>query len=76
MSRGTNAIRTARREFQCSHRSYHLIRKGDLYLYSACPPEHEVNSSKKWWIIRSCLRCADHYGLHSSATLAQLAAKT
>lgn len=75
MSRSTYEIRRCRKDVQCTEASYHTIRRGDLYLYSACPPEHEANMGKKWWIIRACLRCAEQFGLHSSDTRAQLAAK-
>lgn len=61
-------IRIARKEHQCTERSYHTIRPGDRYLYAACPPWHDINRSKKWWIIKACLRCAEEFGLHNSDT--------
>lgn len=66
------AIRTARRDRQCSEHSYHTIKKGDRYLYAAMPPWHEFNDWNKWMVIAACLRCADHYGLHTSETMKQL----
>lgn len=41
---------------------------------AACPPEHDGNSSGKWWTIRACLRCAEKYGMHNSDTRKQLEA--
>lgn len=70
--RGTYGLRKARKEHVCTKASYHTIRPGDVYLYGACPPEHEANGSRKWQYIRACLRCADHYGLHTSDTRKQL----
>jgi hypothetical protein len=61
-------IRVARKEHRCSEESYHVIRPGSRYLYAAGPPWADWNSSKKWWVIRACLRCADRYGLHTSDT--------
>lgn len=75
MARGVYEIRRCRKEIRCSERSYHTIRAGDLYLYGACPPEHEANSGRKWWIFKACLRCADEFGLHNSDTRKQLAEK-
>lgn len=61
-------IRRARKQHVCTERNYHLIAPGDLYLFAACPPWHDVNSSRKWWVIRACLRCAEEFGLHTSET--------
>lgn len=66
------AIRTARKDRKCTGRSYHTIRKGDRYLYAASPPWHEFNDSGRWMVIAVCLKCADHYGLHTSETMKQL----
>jgi hypothetical protein len=64
-------IRKAKKEHQCSERSYHTIRPGDLYLYAACPPWHEMNrTGKRWMYIRACLRCANEFGMHTSETRA------
>jgi hypothetical protein len=65
-------IRVARKEHRCTERSYHTIKKGDRYLYVACPPWHEMNRGKKWWIIKACQRCAEEFGLHTSDTRKQL----
>lgn len=71
-------MRRARKEHRCSEKSYHCIGIGDVYLYGAIPPEHEMNRTRKgdarrWEYIRACLRCANEYGLHRSDTLKQLA---
>lgn len=73
MSRYRYRLQTAAGEYQCTERSYHVIRPGDLYLYGACPPWHEANQSRKWWVIKACLRCAREFGLHNSDTRVQLA---
>lgn len=70
--RGTYGLRKARREHRCTEASWHTIATGDVYLYGACPPEHEMNGRRKWWVIRACLRCAEQYGLHNSDTRKQL----
>ena len=69
----TTTLRRATKEHRCTERTYHTIRPGDLYLFAAAPPWHEVNQSGKWWVIKACLRCANEYGLHNSATRRQLA---
>jgi hypothetical protein len=66
----------ARKEHTCTERSYHTIKPGDLHLYVAAPPWHDMNSSRKWWVIRACLRCADEFGLHTSDTRAQAEAES
>jgi hypothetical protein len=59
----------ARKAHQCTERSYHTIKPGELYLYAACPPWHEMSRrNDKWWIVRTCLRCANEFGLHTSET--------
>lgn len=65
-------IRRARKVHQCTERSYHAIRPGDLYLYAECPPWHDMGDGRKWWYIRACLRCSDEFGLHTSETRKQL----
>lgn len=70
--RGQYRLRKARKEHRCTERSYHTIRVGDVYLCGDCPPEHEANMGRKWWIIRACLRCANEYGMHNSDTRKQL----
>lgn len=65
-------IHIARKAHQCTERSYHTIKPGDRYLYSACPPWHEMNRGKKWWVIRACLRCAKEFGMHTNETKAAL----
>ena len=73
--RGTYRLRRCRKEVQCTEKSYHTIRKGDWYLYAACPPEHEYGRDDgKWWIIRACLRCVNEFGMHNSDTRKQLEA--
>lgn len=72
MTVATTRIRTARKAHQCTERSYHTIRPGDRYLYAACPPWHEFARSKRWWIIKACLRCAAEFGLHTSETRAEV----
>lgn len=67
-------IRVARKSHQCSERSYHAIKPGDHYLFVCAPPWHDMNSSKKWWIIRACLRCAKEFGLLDSELRAVVAA--
>jgi hypothetical protein len=61
-------IRTARKDHQCTERSYHTIKAGTQYLYCQAPPWHEMNRGKKWWVIRACLRCASEFGLHTNET--------
>jgi len=75
MSRMVYRISRAAKQYTCTEHSYHRIEIGALYLYGACPPEHEANGTKKWWIIKACLRCAEQYALHSSDTRKQLAEK-
>lgn len=72
--RGDYKIRRAKKAHACTEQSYHTIKPGDLYLSASCPPEHEMNRGKKWWIIKACLRCASEFGLHTSDTRAQLEA--
>ncbi len=63
-------LRRARKAHRCSEQSYHKILPGDLYLYDACPPWHEMNRThkgeKRWEYIRACLRCAKEYGMLDS----------
>lgn len=75
-SEGT--IRRARVARTCSECGWRKISPGEQYLYAACPPWHDANSTRprRWWIIAACLRCADHYRLHNSVTRAALAAET
>lgn len=75
MSRGTYAIRRARRKYWCTETGYHIIHPGDLYLCAECPPEHESNRGRKWWTIKACLKCAEEFGLHTSETRKQLEGK-
>lgn len=65
-------IRVARKEHRCTEMSYHTIRPGDQYLYAAAAPWHDMNQSKRWWVIRACLRCANEFGLHTSETRKQI----
>lgn len=58
----------ARKPHQCSERSYHTIAAGDLYLRCVMTPWHDCNSSRKFIMIKACLRCADEFGLHTSET--------
>lgn len=76
MSRGTYTIRRARREYRCTETGYHSIYPGDLYLCAVYPPEHDMNDSRKWWVIKACLRCAEKFGMHTSETRKQLGAKS
>ena len=66
--RGCYKIRKARKLHVCTEASHHVIGVGDRYLCGECPPEHEANRGRKWWIIRACLRCADRFGLHTTET--------
>jgi hypothetical protein len=66
-------IRRARTEKTCSEHSYHLIRPGDLYLAQRMAPWHDMNQTKKWVVLYTCLRCAEHYGLMCSDNRQQLA---
>jgi hypothetical protein len=76
MSRGTHEIRRAAKEFYCTWRRGHLIKKGDLHLYSAMPPEDELYGDRKsWQVWRVCLPCAERELLHTEKTRAQLEAK-
>lgn len=61
-------IRRARKEYRCTERSYHTIKPGDQYLYAAAAPWHDVNTTRKWWVIRACLWCANHYAMHTQET--------
>ncbi len=65
-------IRRARVQHTCTERSYHKIMPGDLYLNAVCTPWHDMNSSKTWWVIKACLRCAKEFGLHTSDTLKRI----
>lgn len=70
-------IRTARKTYQCSERSYHTIKPGDRYLHQVCPPWHEMaRTEKKWNVIRACLRCANEFGMHTSETREALCTTT
>ncbi len=69
---GGTWIRKTRKQHQCSEQSYHTIKPGDLYLSAVAPPWHDMNTSGKWWVIKACLRCADHSGLHTSDTRKKL----
>jgi hypothetical protein len=71
MSRGRYVLRTARKSRQCTECGTY-IEAGDRYLDGSCPPEHEANSSRRWWLIRACLPCCDRYGLHNTATRTQM----
>ena len=64
-------IRRARKTYQCSEASYHTIQPGDRYLYGVLPPWHEVARSRKFEVMRACLKCADKFGLHTSETRQQ-----
>lgn len=75
MSRGIYAIRRARRLHRCTETGYHSIYSGQLYLCAEMPPEHDMNDSRKWWVIKACLKCAEEYGLHTSETRKQLEGK-
>lgn len=71
--RGHYKIRRAAKEHRCTEASWHTIRKGDLYLSGAMPPEHEMSrTGKKWWLMKACVRCAKEYGLLCSDTREQL----
>lgn len=62
----------SRKDRQCTERSYHVIHKGDKYLFASMPPWHDMNRSKKWHTIRACLRCAREFGLHTNETREQV----
>lgn len=69
--RGAWEIRTARRDRRCCELGWRcraVIRRGERYLYGACPPEHDVNTTGRWLITTACLRCAEDHGLHTAAT--------
>lgn len=72
MSIAPTKLRRARKAHQCSERSYHAIKPGDLYLFAAGAPWADWNTSGKWQAIRACLRCANEYGLHTSDTRKRL----
>lgn len=72
MPRGHYTIRRASKKYRCTEKSWHTIKAGDRYLSAACPPEHEANGGRSWWIIRACLQCADDYLMHTSDTRKQL----
>ena len=76
MSRTVYNIRKARKPHRCTERSYHKIKPGDLYLYGACPPEHEMNRTRpsderRWEYIKACLRCAEEFGMNTNETREQ-----
>jgi hypothetical protein len=51
-------IRRAAKDYNCSDKSYHTIKKGELYLFSKIPPWSEV-ADGKWRWHRSCLQCSE-----------------
>ncbi len=61
--RGGTRLRRAVKQHQCTERTYHTIRPGEIYLSSDMPPGHEFNRGKKWVIIKACLRCANEFGM-------------
>lgn len=74
---GTYELRFARKPYECSEHSYHKIALGDLHLYASIPPWHEFSrDKKKWQSMRTCLRCAERYGMHNSETRKQLEQRT
>lgn len=83
LSVGRYAIQRARKEYKCVDCEWHRIKVGDLYLYSAMPPWHEMHGARKksdplyrkWRIERSCIRCAKEFGLLCSDTRKQLEEK-
>jgi len=66
----------ASKDYICSEHSYHKITKGELHLVQTMTPWHEANESKKFLTYRTCLRCAERYGMMCSETRAQLKSKT
>lgn len=75
MAASTTRLRVAKKSHQCTERSYHTIKPGDLYVHVTMSPWHEMARSKKWQTIKACLRCADEFGIHNSDTRAALEAK-
>lgn len=71
MARGAYEVRRARKEHRCSSYFCCRIAPGDLYFYSAMPPEHELYPGDKWWITKLCLRHAERMGWHNEKTRAQ-----
>lgn len=76
MSRSTCEIRRCRKTTVCTETSYHTIDRGELYLYGAIAPEHDVSDVKKWVIIKACIKCAERYGLLCSRTRKQFEEKS
>lgn len=74
MSRGRYLIRTARKWRRCTECRADIM-PGERYLDGACPPEHEANSSRRWWLISACLPCCERFQLHTSDTRQQAAPK-
>lgn len=70
--RGKYKLVRANKDHDCTEASWHRIRKGDTYLRGDCPPEHEMNDSDKWRIIRACIRCAKLHGMLDSDMRKQL----
>ena len=76
MGRAVYEIRRARKEHGCTERSCR-IKAGDRYLYTVCPPEHEMNSTRpgdkrRYVVAKTCLRCAERYGLLNDELRAQV----
>lgn len=68
MPHNAHEIRTARKEHQCTERSYHTIKPGDKYLSMSIPPWNDFTDGDKWIVIKACLRCANEFGLHTPET--------
>lgn len=59
-------LRTARRQYQCTERSYHTIKIGDVYLFGCMTPCQKMARGKKFGHIRACVRCAKEFGMLDS----------
>ncbi len=70
---GVNEIRCAAKEYRCTEKSWHTIKRGDYYLYWSMTPWHECARGNKWEIVRACLRCAKEFGMLNSDNRARLA---
>ena len=65
-------LRKANKDHVCTERSYHTIRKGDVYFYFPVTPWHEFNETGKYQDIKACIRCAKEYGMMNSDERKQL----
>ena len=75
MGRGAYMIRKARKSYVCTQGCANRIERGNLYLYTARPPEDMTHADRTAWRVdRVCLLCAERWGWHTTGTRASLEA--